>query len=130
MKDEGGTLSGESCFDHRFWTGIGRAIALHFAHLGSNIVVNYYRNREPAKETAAEIEQMGVQAQEIKANVGDLEDPLESGCVLTIEPGIYIREEGLGVRIEDDVLVTEEGCEVLSAAIPKSVDELETVLHR
>ncbi len=54
--------------------GIGRAIALHFAGLGVNIAVNYFRNREPAEETAREIEALGVRAQVIKANVGDLED--------------------------------------------------------
>ncbi len=62
-------------------------------------------------------------------DVGDLEAPLAPGNVLTIEPGIYIREEGLGVRIEDDVLVTGEGCEVLSEDIPKAVGELEALLN-
>lgn len=54
--------------------GIGRAIALHFASLGVNIVVNYFRNREPAEETAREIAALGVKAEVVKANVGDLED--------------------------------------------------------
>ncbi len=54
--------------------GIGRAIALHFASLGSNIVVNYFRNRKPAEETAQEIKQLGVKAEIIKANVGDIDD--------------------------------------------------------
>jgi enoyl-[acyl-carrier protein] reductase III len=54
--------------------GIGRAIALHFARLGSNVVVNYFRNREPAEATAAEIEDVGVKAQVVKANVGDMDD--------------------------------------------------------
>ena len=53
---------------------------------------------------------------------------LEPGTVLTIEPGIYIREEGLGVRIEDDVLVTETGHEVLSQKAPKTIDEIEKVM--
>ncbi len=60
--------------------------------------------------------------------------PLEAGMVITVEPGIYIAADadavpeqyrGIGVRIEDDVLVTVEGCSVLSEAIPKSVEDVE-----
>lgn len=54
--------------------GIGRAIALHFARLGTNIVVNYFRNREPAEDTAREIISHGVRAEIVKANVGDGDD--------------------------------------------------------
>ena len=54
--------------------GIGRAIALHFASLGANIVVNYFRNREPAEETAQSIREMGVKVEIVKANVGEIED--------------------------------------------------------
>lgn len=49
-------------------------------------------------------------------DVGDYDQPLAPGMVLTCEPGIYIPEESIGVRIEDDVLITENGCRVLSAA--------------
>jgi Xaa-Pro aminopeptidase len=52
-------------------------------------------------------------------DVGDYERPLEQGMVLTVEPGIYIPEEGIGVRIEDDVLITEHGIKDLSANLPK-----------
>lgn len=51
-------------------------------------------------------------------DAGLYEQPLEPGMVLTVEPGIYIRDEALGVRIEDDVIITAEGNRVLSSAIP------------
>ncbi len=53
--------------------GIGRAIALHFASLGADIVVNYFRNRAPAEETADRIRQLGRRALVVKANVGQPE---------------------------------------------------------
>jgi enoyl-[acyl-carrier protein] reductase III len=54
--------------------GIGRAIALHFADLGADIAVNYFRNRQPAEDTVEEIRAKGCKATAIKANVGDLKD--------------------------------------------------------
>jgi len=50
--------------------------------------------------------------------------------VVTVEPGAYLREEGLGVRIEDMVLVTEDGARVLSAALPKDVHAIERAMSR
>ncbi len=57
------------------------------------------------------------------------EVPLEEGMVITNEPGIYLPDEGLGVRIENDHLVTAEGNENLSAALPTSADEIEAMMR-
>jgi Xaa-Pro aminopeptidase len=62
-------------------------------------------------------------------DVGRIDTPLAPGMVLTIEPGIYLSDERLGVRIEDDVLVTPSGAEVLSAAVPKRPDAIETLMR-
>lgn len=61
-------------------------------------------------------------------DVGDYRTPLAPGMVLTIEPGIYLPEEGLGIRIEDDVLVTETGYELLSAGAPRTPEEIEALM--
>jgi Xaa-Pro aminopeptidase len=63
---------------------------------------------------------------------------LKPGMVLTVEPGIYVRPAedvpeqywNIGIRIEDDVLVTAEGCEVLTQAAPKTVSEIEAVMRQ
>jgi Xaa-Pro aminopeptidase len=69
-------------------------------------------------------------------NLTDTPIMLEPGMVTTVEPGIYVQRDtdcderfrGIGVRIEDDLLVTESGNENLTSAIPKSIDELEAII--
>jgi Xaa-Pro aminopeptidase len=61
-------------------------------------------------------------------DAGNYALPLEEGVVLTIEPGIYIPEEGIGIRIEDVVLVTKKGAVVLSRHIPRTVEEIEAAM--
>jgi Xaa-Pro aminopeptidase len=58
----------------------------------------------------------------------DYTGPLQAGMVITNEPGIYIPEENLGVRIEDDVLVTKDGYELLTRRLPRDVDEIEKIM--
>ncbi|HJS47601.1 MAG TPA: M24 family metallopeptidase, partial [Gemmatimonadales bacterium] len=62
-------------------------------------------------------------------DVGDYATPLAAGMVLTIEPGLYLPEEEIGIRIEDDVLVTASGAEVLSAAIPRTAGAVEQAMQ-
>ena len=59
-------------------------------------------------------------------DVGSYKDRvLEPGMVITIEPGLYIEEESIGIRIEDDILVTEDGYENLSKDIMRETEEIE-----
>jgi Xaa-Pro aminopeptidase len=78
-------------------------------------------------------------AGDYRAHGGDGEwHPLRPGMVLTIEPGLYIPADapdvpdelrGIGVRIEDDVLVTEDGCDVLTRDVPADPDEIERLVR-
>ena len=63
-------------------------------------------------------------------DVGDYSTPLKPGMIFTIEPGIYLSQEALGVRIEDDVLVTATGGEWLSAKAPRTTAEIERLMGR
>jgi len=71
--------------------------------------------------------------------INDVWRPLEPGMVITVEPGIYIAPNskdvdpkwwGIGIRIEDDVLVTANGHEVLTAALPKTVSDIEALMAK
>ncbi len=63
-------------------------------------------------------------------DVGVAGIPIEEGMVITVEPGLYVAEEGIGIRIEDDILVTEDGHENLSAGIIKTVDDIENFMKK
>jgi Xaa-Pro aminopeptidase len=58
-------------------------------------------------------------------DVGGYDEPTAENMVFTVDAGIYVREWGIGLRIEDNVRVTADGCENLSAAIPATIEEIE-----
>jgi Xaa-Pro aminopeptidase len=61
-------------------------------------------------------------------DVGGYDEPTAENMVFTVDAGIYVREWGIGLRIEDNVLVTADGCENLSAAIPTAIEEIEGLM--
>ena len=62
-------------------------------------------------------------------DVGDISAPMQEGMVFTCEPGIYILEESLGVRLENDVLVTANNPNDLMKNIPIEVGEIESLMN-
>ena len=63
-------------------------------------------------------------------DVGIERVPLKEGMVFTVEPGLYYPEKALGIRIEDTVLITRDGCEVLTRDVPKEIEDIETLLSK
>ena len=63
-------------------------------------------------------------------DVGLYTRPFEAGMVLTCEPGIYIPEEGIGCRLENDILITQNGNQNLTAAMPIEIEEIEAIMNR
>jgi Xaa-Pro aminopeptidase len=61
-------------------------------------------------------------------DVGIYDQPMAENMVFTVDAGLYVREWGIGLRIEDNVLVTADGCENLSAAIPATIEEIESLM--
>ena len=64
-------------------------------------------------------------------DVGDHEDILlEEDMMFTLEPGLYFKDENMGFRIEDTILITKDGCDVLTDVIPKEIDEIEEYMAK
>lgn len=68
--------------------------------------------------------QLGIEVHDVTPD-----GPLKPGMVITVEPGIYFADRGIGIRIEDDVLVTAKGSRNLSAMIPKSIEDVEAAMR-
>lgn len=68
---------------------------------------------------------LGIDVHDIGARYGKL----SAGMIITCEPGIYIQEEGLGIRIENDILITEEGPVNLMAGVPIETEEIEDIMN-
>jgi Xaa-Pro aminopeptidase len=63
-------------------------------------------------------------------DVGLYSRPLEAGMVLTCEPGIYIPEEEIGCRLENDYLITEDGNRNLTEAMPIEIEDIEAIMKK
>ncbi len=63
-------------------------------------------------------------------DVGDMNEPLAENDIITIEPGIYLPKENIGIRIEDDYWVVKDGAICLSEALPKKTDEIESLVQQ
>jgi Xaa-Pro aminopeptidase len=63
-------------------------------------------------------------------DAGDTEKPIPVGAVFTVEPGVYLPAEGFGVRIEDEVLITDHGYRMLTSSIPRKLEEVEAWIAR
>ena len=63
-------------------------------------------------------------------DVGSWQEPIKAGAVFTVEPGIYIREENLGIRLENDILIGEHDNVDLMAHIPLEVEEIEAAMKK
>jgi len=97
----------------------------------NEIVVNYYKEELPKHGLNNDVKDyywhsvshhLGLDDHDIDGGHGKV---LQKDNVITNEPGLYIEEENIGIRIEDDLLITADGCENLSIEIVKTVDEIE-----
>ena len=97
----------------------------------NQMVIDYYKTELPQHGLFRDVSDyyfhsvshhLGLDTHDVDGGLGSV---LQAGNVITNEPGLYIADEGIGIRIEDDLLITGTGCEVLSAEIIKNPDEIE-----
>ena len=101
----------------------------------NQMVVDYYKIELPKHGLSKDVSEyyfhscshhLGLDTHDVDGGLGAT---LEAGMVITNEPGLYIEDEKIGIRIEDDLLITETGVEVLSSKIIKEIDEIEKVMN-
>ena len=100
------------------------------------LVIDFYREELPKHGLYKDVSEyyfhgighhLGLDTHDVDGGLGLI---LQPGHVITDEPGLYIRDEGIGIRIEDDLLITEEGSEWLSAEIIKEPEAIEAFMKR
>ena len=100
----------------------------------NQMVIDYYKEELPKHGLNEDVSEyyfhscghhLGLDTHDCDGGLGAV---LEAGNIITNEPGLYIAEEGIGIRIEDDLLITEEGAEVLSKEIIKDPDKIEAYM--
>ena len=100
----------------------------------NQMVIDYYKEELPKHGLNEDVSEyyfhscghhLGLDTHDCDGGLGAV---LEAGNVITNEPGLYIAEEGIGIRIEDDLLITQDGAEVLSQEIMKDPDEIEAYM--
>ncbi len=100
----------------------------------NQLVVEFYQQRLPKLGLKGNVQeyyyhsvshQLGLDTHDICTQ---RERTLDVGMVITVEPGLYIAQEAIGVRIENDILITQDGCTDLSAALPRTIEEIEAIM--
>jgi Xaa-Pro aminopeptidase len=102
----------------------------------NQLVIDFYESKLPELDLRGTVRdyyyhnvshQLGLDTHDICSTN---ERTLKPGMVITVEPGMYIAEEGIGIRIENDVLITETGTIDLSAEIPRTVEDIEAIMAK
>ena len=102
----------------------------------NQLVVDYYKEELPKHNLTKDVSEyyfhsvshhLGLDTHDVDGGLGKI---LEAGNVITNEPGLYIADESIGIRIEDDLLITEDGCKVLSSEIIKSIEDIENFMKK
>lgn len=102
----------------------------------TSLVVDYYKTELPKHGLNKDVEEyfyhsvshhIGLDIHDIDGGLGNT---LKAGMVISNEPGLYVAEEGIGIRIEDDLLITSTGAKCLSENILKTVDEIEMFMKK
>lgn len=101
----------------------------------NQMVIDYYKTELPKHGLNKDVSEyyfhscshhLGLDTHDVDGGLGAT---LEAGMVITNEPGLYIEDENIGIRIEDDLLITGTGAEVLSSEIIKEIDEIERTMN-